>query len=89
MASMVIRNIPDDVLDRLKEKARIAGKSTEQFAREALAEKARPSREELVRRMDEIRARSKPTSGQAIIDEIRSDRDHNLGRDIVGLADDH
>ena len=35
MASMVIRNIPDDVLAKLKEKARSEGKSTEQFAREA------------------------------------------------------
>jgi plasmid stability protein len=85
MASMVIRNIPDEVLEDLKKKARIAGKSTEQFARETLVEKAKPSREELVRRMDEIRARSKPTSGQAIIDEIRHDRDNNLGKDIFGL----
>lgn len=88
MGSMVIRNIPDDVLARLKENARIAGKSTEQLAREALAEKARPSREEIIRRMDEIRAMSKPVSGQQIIDEIRWDRDHNLGRDISGLDDD-
>ena len=88
MGSMVIRNIPDDVLARLKENARIAGKSTEQLAREALTEKARPSREEIIRRMDEIRAMSKPVSGQQIIDEIRWDRDHNLGRDISGLDDD-
>ena len=60
MASMVIRNIPDDVLAKLKEKARSEGKSTEQVAREALAEKARPSRDELLRRMEEIRSRSKP-----------------------------
>lgn len=88
MGSMVIRNIPDDVLARLKENARIAGKSTEQLAREALAEKAKPSREEIIRRMDEIRAMSKPASGQRIIDEIRWDRDHNLGKDIAGLDDD-
>jgi plasmid stability protein len=88
MGSMVIRNIPDDVLARLKENARIAGKSTEQLAREALAEKAKPSREEIIRRMDEIRAMSKPVSGQQIIDEIRWDRDHNLGKDISGLDGD-
>jgi plasmid stability protein len=78
MASMVIRNIPDDVLDRLKEKARIAGKSTEQFAREALAEKAKPSREELVRRMDAMRGRSKPVDLETtlkIMDEARAERD--------------
>jgi plasmid stability protein len=78
MASMVIRNIPDDVLDRLKEKARIAGKSTEQLAREALAEKAKPSREELVRRMDAMRGRSKPVDLETtlkIMDEARAERD--------------
>ncbi len=78
MGSMVIRNIPDDVLARLKEKARKEGKSTAQFARDALTEKAKPSREELLRRMDEIREQSKPTSGQAINDEIRRDRDSDL-----------
>ena len=73
MGSMVIRNIPDDVLTRLKEKARTEGKSAEQLAREALAEKAKPSREEVVRRMDAIRARSKP------VDLETDRRDH--GRD--------
>jgi plasmid stability protein len=85
MGSMVIRNIPDDVLARLKEKARIAGKSAEQFAREALAEKAKPSREELIREIDAIRASTVPTSGKEINDEIRWDRDHNLGRSFPGL----
>lgn len=89
MGSMIIRNIPDDVLSRLKERAKIAGKSTEQLAREALAEKAKPSREEIIRRMEAIRASSKHASGQKIIDEIRSDRESNLGKDLPGLNNDH
>ncbi|MEP9398471.1 hypothetical protein [Mesorhizobium sp. KR2-14] len=89
MGSMIIRNIPDEVLLRLKERARVAGKSTEQLAREALAEKAKPSREEIVRRMEVIRASSRRASGQQIIDEIRSDRESNLGKDLSGLDDDH
>lgn len=88
MASMVIRNIPDDVLDRLKEKARIEGKSTEQFAREALAERAKPSRDQIIREMDAIRASTVPSSGQELIDEIRGDRDHNLGRSFPGLDEE-
>ena len=60
MASMVIRNIPDDLMDRVKDTARREGKSAEQIAREALAERVKPSREEIIRRMDEIRSRSKP-----------------------------
>ena len=83
MGSMVIRNIPDDVLTRLKEKARIEGKSAEQFAREALAEKAKPSREELIREIDAIRASTVPTSGKQLNDDIRRDRDSDLGKGFV------
>jgi plasmid stability protein len=82
MASMVIRNIPDDVLARLKEKARVAGKSTEQMAREALVEKAKPSREELIRRMDELRARSKPVDLETalkLMEDARAERDARPG----------
>jgi plasmid stability protein len=75
MASMVVRNIPDDVYERLKQRAKSAGKSAEQLAREAIAEKARPSTDELLRRADEIRARSKPVDGFDIVAEIRADRD--------------
>jgi plasmid stability protein len=89
MASMVIRNIPEDVVDRLKEKARIAGKSTEQLAREALAEKAKPSREELIRRMDEIRAQSKPVDLETtlrLMEEARAERDARPG--LADMTDD-
>jgi len=85
MGSMVIRNIPDDILRRLKEQAKAEGKSAEQLGREALAEKARPSLEQIVREIDAIRAASKPTSGKVINDEIRSDRDHDLGRRYPGF----
>ncbi len=89
MGSMVIRNIPDEVLRRLKEQAKIAGKSTEQFAREALAEKAKPSREEIIRLMDEIRAMSKPVDLQTtlrIMEEARAERDARPH--VPGLDDD-
>lgn len=75
---MVIRNIPDDVFERLKEQAKAEGKSAEQLGREALADKARPSREEIIRRMDAIRARSKPVdleTTKRIMDEARAERD--------------
>lgn len=89
MASMVIRNIPDDVLERFKQRARAEGKSAEQLARETIAEKGMPPREELIRRIDEIRASTKRVSGVDIVAEIRRDRDTNLGKDIPGLDDDH
>jgi plasmid stability protein len=85
---MVVRNIPDDVLQCFKEQAKADGKSAEQLAREAIAEKAKPSREEVIRRIDAIRARSKQTSGREINESIRHDRDHDLGREIPSVNDD-
>ena len=41
MASMVVRNIPDDVFERFKPQARAEGKSAEQLAREAIEGKDR------------------------------------------------
>jgi plasmid stability protein len=78
MGSMVIRNIPDDVLNRLKELAKAEGKSAEQLGREALAEKAKPSRDELIRRVEQIRARSNPVNLETalrIMEETRAERD--------------
>jgi plasmid stability protein len=78
MASMVVRNIPDDVLQRFKERARADGKSAEQLAREAIAEKAKPSRDEIIRRMAEIRSRSKPVDLETALrfmEETRQERD--------------
>jgi plasmid stability protein len=57
---MLIRNIPDDVLERFRQRAKADGKSAEQLAREAIAEKAAPDRAEIIRRIDEIRASTKP-----------------------------
>ena len=88
MASMVIRNIPDDVLERFKQRAKADGKSAEQLAREVIAEKGMPDRAELIRRIDEIRASSKRVSGFDIIDEIRRDRETSLGKDAPSLDDD-
>jgi len=78
MASMVIRNIPDDVMDRFKARAKAAGKSTEQLAREAIAEKGAVSRDELFREADRIRAMSKPAdlaTALRIMQEARDERD--------------
>jgi plasmid stability protein len=78
MASMVIRNIPDDVMDRFKARAKAAGKSTEQLAREVIAEKGAVSREELFREADRIRAMSKPVNlatALRIMQEARDERD--------------
>jgi len=78
MASMVIRNIPDDVMERFKARARASGKSAEELGREAVFEKAGPSREDIIRRMEEIRAQSKPVDAETmrrIMREARAERD--------------
>lgn len=78
MASMVIRNIPDDVMRRFKAQAKAEGKSAEELGREAIADKAKPSREEILRRMDELRARAKPVdleTAMKIMEEAKAERD--------------
>jgi plasmid stability protein len=89
MGQMIVRKLDDNVIERIKKKAKLEGTSAEQVARKALTDAFKPSRDELIARMEAIRAKSKPTSGQDIIDEIRRDRDNNLGRPIFGLDDDH
>ena len=74
MGQVIIRNIDDGVLARLKEKAERANRPLEQTLREILAAAARPSKEEVLARLDEIRARSAYTTIDAT-DLIREDRD--------------
>jgi plasmid stability protein len=79
MASMVIRNIPDDVMERFQRRAKLDGKSAEQLAREAISERAGPTVEEAWAEIDAIRARSKPVdmeTWQRLWDEARDERDN-------------
>jgi plasmid stability protein len=88
MASMVIRNIPDDVMDRFKARAKAAGKSTEQLAREAIAEKGTVSRDELIREADRIRAMSKPVDLETAIRIMKEARDERDARPYLPDIDD-
>lgn len=74
MGQVIIRNIDDDVLARLREKSERAGRPLEQTLREILSAAARPSKEEVLARLDEIRSRSVSTTIDAT-DLIREDRD--------------
>ena len=60
MGQVVIRNIDDVVLDRLKAKAAEQRKSLEQSLRELLTEAAKPNRTELLAEVDRIRAMTPP-----------------------------
>ncbi|MFH1793946.1 MAG: hypothetical protein ABIK36_02040 [Pseudomonadota bacterium] len=83
MASMVIRNIPDDVMERFKARAKAAGKSAEQLAREAIVEKGKSSREEAWARIDALRAQTKRIDDVDLVEEIRREREERTNR-ILG-----
>jgi plasmid stability protein len=89
MGSIIIRNIPDDVLESFRQRAKAAGKSAEQLAREAIAEKARPSKDEIIRRMDELRAQVKPVDMETMVQIMREARDErDSGPDASRVDDD-
>ena len=79
MGQVIIRNIDDRVLERLKARAMAQHKSLEQSLRELLTDAARPSRAELLADLDRIRAMtppSKPGASFPTAEElIREDRD--------------
>ncbi len=83
MASIVIRNIPDDVLKRFRERARADGKSAEQLAREAIAEKAKPDRAEAWRQIDDLRSKTRRMEDFDIVEEITRGREERSQR-ILG-----
>jgi plasmid stability protein len=81
MGQMLVRNLDDAVIERLKRKALERGTSLEQVAREALAAAAVDTdRQAWVARMDALRAEAPPsdTSSVELIREMREERDRQL-----------
>ncbi|HUF76248.1 MAG TPA: hypothetical protein VMM35_08205 [Longimicrobiales bacterium] len=74
MASIIVRNLDDEVAERLRLQARLRGVSIEQEARRILAEGTRLSRTEIAARAAEIRARQRPHKSRGV-DLIREDRE--------------
>ena len=74
MGHIVIDNLDDAVVERLTARALATDQTLTQVVREILAAVARPSRDELLRRLDQIRAMSPPSDldSTAI---VRQDRD--------------
>ena len=79
MGQVVIRNIDNTVIERLKARAAAQHKSLEQSLRELLTEAAKPDRVELLAELDRIRALTparKPGVGYPTAEQlIREDRD--------------
>jgi plasmid stability protein len=74
MATIIIRNLDDEVAERLRLQARLRGVSVEQEARRILADGTRPGRAEIAARAAAIRARQRPHRSRGK-DLIRADRE--------------
>jgi plasmid stability protein len=74
MVDILVRNVDKATADRLKEKAKAAGKSVSDIAREALTAAAKPSKEEIWAAADRLRAKIGKVSGDST-ELIREDRD--------------
>ncbi len=78
MGDILVRNVDDAAIAQLKKKAKAAGKSVNEIAREALVAAAKPSKEEAWAEADRIRAKIRARVGHDLTDStagIREDRD--------------
>jgi antitoxin FitA len=79
MGQVVIRNLDDEVIERLKAKAAEQHTSLEQSLRDILTAAAQPSRVELLAEVDRIRAMTPPrkpgVTYPSAEEMIREDRD--------------
>jgi plasmid stability protein len=75
MADVTIRDVDDEALRRLQERAGREGRTVEDVLRQLVAEAGRPSRADLLREMDEIRSRQPVRILDDSTDLIRRERD--------------
>lgn len=78
MVDILVRNVDDSTAAQLKKKAKSAGKSLNDIAREALRAAAKPDRKEVWAEADRIRAKIRARVGHDLPDStagIREDRD--------------
>lgn len=70
MATLTIRNLPDDLRDRIRREAAEHGRSMEEEARQTLTERYRPraSVEEILKRLDALNAKAAPLPAGAKMD---------------------
>ena len=64
MGQVLVRKLEDDVIRRLKAKAKASGRSLEDVARSALREAAKPCPEEVWAEIDRIREMNGPSEFQ-------------------------
>lgn len=76
MGQIIVRNLDDAVIERLKARAVAANTSLEQTVRDILSAAVKPSREELWAELDRLRALSPPSTLDSTA-LIREDRDND------------
>ena len=74
MATIIIRDLDDEVAKRLRLQARLHGVSVEEEARRVLADATQMSRAEIAERATAIRARQRPHRSRGV-GLIRKDRE--------------
>ena len=75
MGQMIVRNLDDGIIERLKLQAKAANRSLEQQVREILAEAARPARADLLAEIGRIRESTRNRVTGDSTDMVREDRD--------------
>ena len=77
MAQVLVRNLDDAAVERLKARAAAKQRSLEAELREILEEAAKPSKAEALAAMDAIRARTRPPGPDepTAAEMVREDRD--------------
>lgn len=76
MADLLVRDIDPEVYKRMKKAAEAEGKSLAQTARDVFEEKFKPSKEDVWKKIDSLRARIGRVEGDSTAD-IREDRDND------------
>lgn len=74
MAQILIRNLDEAVIVRLRQRAAEAGTSLEEEARRALAAAAGLTREAALARLDAVRAKIGRIEGPSSLEDLRRDR---------------
>jgi plasmid stability protein len=79
MAQLLVRNVDDEIVVRLKRRAAEKNRSVEAEVRDILAREFKPSRAELIARADALRARTRMAGpGESAVDLIREGREEQM-----------
>ncbi len=77
MAQILIRNLDDAVIAKLRQRAAEAGTSLEEEARRALSAAAGLTREAALARLDAVRAKIGRIEGPSSLEDLRRDRERD------------